>query len=133
MKEDNYFENELEKLNLERVKIDERILKLRSEQVAARKAAEERQKHANAVDEIRKEFLFANSVPLNEATVEVHNGYYFIVATDDSFSYVIRLNPDQAEHLADELDHEIKKEVDRIQGEFSIVNNLFKDMFDGQA
>ena len=126
MNHENFYKEQLEKLFAEKKKIEEKIFLLKQE--------EERERilrtHKEQMDNAKKEFLLQNSVPIKEAYIEIFDGEYFIVAKDDTFHYVIRLDSDQAEHLADELDYVITQEHKRIQQEFSIVNNMFKPVID---
>lgn len=112
--------------------LDKRLSELRSELTKIEKEIknieEEKQKQILNTRQ-RKEFLLQNSLPLMQVTVEKYDQTYFIVVKDDKFEYVVRLTKDQAAYLADDLDHELSKDLidNLIQKE--VVGNMFNPLF----
>jgi hypothetical protein len=77
----------------------------------------------------RADFLSKNSIPLSEATLEVHGGNYFIVGKDETFTYVMNLTKSQAEYLADSLDSELgKAQIEQLLAS-EIVRSSFESIF----
>lgn len=118
--ENKSFDAKLVELNAQLKSIQDQITKVeKSKQEAIKEMASNQ----------RGFFLTRNSIPLDEVSLEKYNGIYFIVAKDAEFEYVMRLTKEQAEVLADDLDHEFGKElVDNILQK-EIINNMFNPLF----
>ncbi len=114
-------------MNLENKTFDEKLIilneqlkNLQSEILRVEKA-----KKDYVSNNLRSDFLIRNSVDFKNVNLEVHDGIYFIVAEDDSFTYAMRLNQYQAEVLADDLDAKLgEKHVDSL-----FQKEIIKDMF----
>ena len=111
---------------------DKRLLELNKKIIEIQKeinqVEQEKEKHFTK-NVYRKEFLLKNSIPLTEARIEKYDQTYFIVVKDDKFEYVVRLTKDQAAHLADELDHELSKELVDALIQKEVVGNIFNPLF----
>jgi hypothetical protein len=119
-------------MNSKNQNFDNRLAELKNElskiQKEIKQVEEEKDKHL-ANNAYRKEFLLQNSIPLTEARIEKYDQTYFIVVKDDKFEYVVRLTKDQAAYLADELDHELNKELIDALIQREVVGNMFNPLF----
>jgi hypothetical protein len=90
-------------------KINELKLQIERLQQEVHRAEKEKEK------ESRFDFLVKNSTPMSAISLEYHNGLFFILGNDNKNTYAMRLSKEQAEVLADDLDHELgKTKVDEL-------------------
>lgn len=107
------FDTVLKELNLKLSEIQNQITEVK-------KAKDDFLKAGNA----RKDFLLRNSIPLREVTLEVYDDNFFVIGSDGSFTYAMRLTKDQAEYIADSFDAELgKAQIDKLLSK-EITKNL---------
>jgi len=93
------------------------------------KAVENQKQNYILNNNARKSFLLENSIDFKNVKLEKHDGVYFIIAEDDTFEYVLRLNKGQAEQLADDLDHQLGKDLVDGLVQKEIISNMFNPLF----
>lgn len=107
------FDTVLKELNFKLSEIQNQILEVKQ-------AKEDFLKAGSA----RKDFLLRNSIPLKETALEVYDQNFFVIGSDGSFTYAMRLTKEQAEYLANSLDAELgKAQIDNLLSK-EITKNL---------
>jgi hypothetical protein len=112
--QDKDFDKVLEELNLKLFDIQNQIAEVKKSKEDFKKAGS-----------LRKDFLLRNSIPLAEVVLEVYDDNFFVIGTDNSFTYAMRLTKEQAEHIADSFDSELGKyHIDKLLSKEIVGNSI---------
>lgn len=91
--------------------LNSKLSEIQKEITEVKKAKEDFAKAGN----LRKDFLLKNSIPLADVSLEVYDDNFFVIGSDGSFTYAMRLTKEQAEYIADSFDAELgKAHVDKL-------------------
>lgn len=118
MKEIN-FDKKLAELNFELEKIQKEI----------KNVTELRQK-LDTEKESRKAFLQDNSICLKDLKLDVVDNVFYLSGVDsDQYHYIIRFNKDEAAIIADDLDAELTKSLQKDKLSKILSNDIFNQAF----